>query len=109
MLSEDDRGEIERIRAVRGRLEDLGAIRLVEAIAGEAGVRVADILGRGRRFRVRSARARLYMVLRHTLPDLTLRDIGAIFDVDHTAIHDAIRRQELQLNWPGLAKCEPPQ
>lgn len=107
MISEEDKAEITRIRRVRGRLEDLGAIRVAESVAAEYGVRAADILGRGMRHRIRAARSRLYMVIRHTCPDLTLRDLGAIFDVDHTAIHDAVHRNEVKLNGPGLARVRP--
>lgn len=95
-MNDDNNQEIWRIRRVRGRLEALNAMHIAQGIAESHGITVADMLGRSSRSHIARARRQLWTLVRHTL-GMTYRDVGALFDVDHTAVHAAVRRRELEL------------
>lgn len=92
-LGPDARHRVERILH---RLEQLGAVESVRAIARCYGCRDLEVLGGDRHKYPTRARRRIWMVLQHTL-DLGQSEIARLFEMDHSSIATGIRLAEQAL------------
>lgn len=88
--------------AIRGRARELAGI-----IGSKHGIPTADILGRGRRADIASARRELYVALWRD--GFSIADVGRILERDHTTILHGMRVElgacvydrEIQERYPG--------
>lgn len=83
-------------------LTRIGALGVVQRVCKECGVlNLGALLEPGKRRNYKSltlARRRIWMILRHTRPDLSYPDIGRLFGgMDHTTILSGVRKAEREL------------
>lgn len=87
--------ELEAIASYRCVVETgngSSAKRIIQMVALAHGVRVSDILGRRRDKLVYAARQDAVKAVAEARPDLSLPQIGRIFDRDHTTILNSLRK-----------------
>lgn len=82
-----------RIGAPFNFLKEPGALALVKFAALKHGLRVEDIMGRSRLVNIVRARHEAIWLVKSHRPWMSLPEIGRIFNIDHTTVLHAIRKQ----------------
>ena len=81
-----------RVARVLARLEVFGAAEYIERVGTYYGVkRIADVLGTGRQAECVRARRALWTLVRD-VKHMGFRELGDLFEVDHTAVRIGIVR-----------------
>lgn len=74
-------------------LKEPGTLALVKFAALKHGLRVEDIMGRARIVNIIRARHEAIWLVKSHRPWMSLPEIGRIFNIDHTTVLHAIRKQ----------------
>lgn len=74
-------------------LKEPGTFALVKFAALKHGLRVEDIMGRSRLVNIIRARHEAIWLVKSHRPWMSLPEIGRIFNIDHTTVLHAIRKQ----------------